>query len=242
MKILMMFWSLFLINNAEACLKREQLQSIETKEKEYLLNRIPPAFSDAVQTGLLKMEVGSEQAEECSARLTFSLPGLDLDQARALLDADIAKKIMLNAQGYGLPETTNPSTVFKVDVDKLTPSKSDVLQTSELGKLRASVELMYAMLTQARAALSAGGNAVKWSSTYKQAQVEKCTARNTPTQGCVCWAEGLESKASEQQVRYQAYLVSNPYAYATGATQQFNKINTEIAKACGLTNKLSWQN
>lgn len=238
MKILMMFLSLFLINNAEACLKMEQLQTIEAKEKAYLLNRIPPAFGDAVQAGLLKMEVRAEQEVACGARLIFSLPSVDLDQARALLDADIAKKIMLNAQGYGLPETTNASAVFKVDVDKLTPSKSEVLQTSELGKLRASVELMYAILTQARAALSAGGNAVKWSSTYKQAQVEKCTAQNTPTQGCVCWAEALESKASEQQIRYQAYLVSNPYAYATGATQQFNKINTETAKTCGLTNKV----
>lgn len=240
MKILMMFWSLFLINNAEACLKMEQLQSIETKEKEYLLNRIPPAYSDAVQAGLLKMEVRAEQAEACSARLTFNLPSLDLDQARALLDADMAKKIMLNAQGYGLPETTNPSAVFKVDVDKLTPSKSEVLQTSELGKLRASVELMYAMLTQARAALNMGGNTLKWSQTYKQAQVDKCTVQNTQTQGCVCWAEALESKASEQQMRYQAYLVSNPYAYATGATQQFNKINTETAKTCGLTNKVNF--
>lgn len=124
---------------SKACLKDEQLLKLVKKEQAYLLERVPPAFGDAVQAGLLKMEVRAEQAEACSARLTFSLPNLDLDQARALLDADIAKKIMLNAQGYGLPETTNPSAVFKVDVDKLMPSKSEVLQTSELGKLRASV-------------------------------------------------------------------------------------------------------
>lgn len=222
---------------SKACLKDEQLLKLAKQEQAYLLERVPPAFGDAVQFGLVKLEMRAEQADACSARVIFSLPSEDLEQARALLDANIAKKIMLSAQGYGLPETTNPSAVFKVDVDKLAPSKNGVLQTSELGKLRASVELMYAMLTQARAELNAGGNAIKWSQGYKQAQVEKCSAQNGQTRACACWADALEAKASEQQMRYQAYLISNPYAYATGATQQFNKINAEATKTCGLNNK-----
>lgn len=222
------------------CLNDVQMRALENKERDYLLSRVPPAFEDALASGGLKMVMQNSAEKTCAVQLNVTLPEQDLVEARKVLAEQPAKQIMLAAQGYGLPETTGLSADFELDLTSLSPQKGDTLQTAPLGKVRATIELMYAMLTQARAELQGTVNTEKWVQPFKDQQIRNCTNQySQATQACVCWADNLEGKVSAKQMRYQAYLASNPYALATGASKTYTDLNQESAKNCGLIGKVN---
>lgn len=219
-----------------ACLDQQSLQRLADKEMQYLVQRIPPAFGDAVSDQLILQRMDVKDAGSCQVRWQLTLPAADIAEAQALLQADPAKQIMLTAQGYQIPEHTNLEAEFAVDPATLQPLHQEVLQTASLGKLRASVELMYAMLTQARTSGSA--KLLPWtqaelqsaqSSCQQQFQVDKSEA------ACSCYSRGLAEKYSARQVKYNRYLLTNPYAFATGHGADFKQLDKSLQASCGLT-------
>lgn len=218
-----------------ACLETSALNTLSQQEMQYMLQRIPPAFADAVADQQVHGQLTLNNANDCTVRWQVTLPATDLAEAQAVLQADPAKQIMLNAQGYHIPETTTPQAVFSVDAAGLKPRHQDTLQTAELGKMRASIELMYAMLTQSRANQQTA--AQPWSAQDQQALLSYCQQRY-PEEGsstaCACYAQGLSAQYSPRQVRYNQYLASNPYAFASGNGGAYKQLEKSLQKSCGL--------
>lgn len=221
------------------CLDANALQKLSNNETEYLLGRIPPAFSDAVADKKIQFKMYDAKADTCQANLEVTLPENDVREANLLLAADPAKKIILFSQGYTLPETTALNAIFTVDPVSLQISHTDTLQSGALGKLRASIEMMYAMLTQQRANIDEKTqNNAPWSAEFRQRQIAKCSSQFAAIQqaetGCECQISKTSAIASERQMRYIEYVNSNPYAQATGASKNFAAVKSQIQLACGL--------
>lgn len=223
------------------CLNAAQLATLQQNETQFLLGRIPPAFAHALQDKqvTLQMTEATDSTEGCAAKFTVEVPAADLAEANALLDADIAKKIMLTAQGYALPESTKLEAVFKVDAVTLALPAKEGLQVAALGKVRASVEMMYAMLTQSHANIDMNTpNTVAWSADFKAQQLKACedtfTATPNVQSACACRAEGIAKQVTERQMAYISYVKSNPYALATGANNTYDVLEKNINLGCTL--------
>lgn len=222
-----------------ACLDSNALQKLKNNEVEYMLGRIPPAFSDAVADKKIEFKMQVAEASTCQVNFEVTLPESDVKEANLMLAADPAKKIILFSQGYVLPETTTLNAAFTVDPVSLQASHADILQSGKLGKLRASIEMMYAMLTQQRANIDEKmQNNQPWSTEFRQQQFVKCTKQFESTHqaatGCECQISKTSAIASERQMRYVEYVDSNPYAQATGASKNFSAVKSQIQSGCGL--------
>lgn len=248
MNIKRSFWIVFFSGLSQlsdaACLNTTQLQTLQQNEQRYLLNRIPPAFAHAVSDQQVTLSVTEKQDQPCTAVLVLNLPSAHLQEANAVLDADPAKKIMLSAQGYAIPATTPLEATFTVVPASLEIPAPETLQTSALGQLRASVELMYSLITQARANLKENAeNTVPWSSAYQQTNTQRCSEKYTVPAGqdmasaCTCQANTLAKHVSERQMTYINYVRSNPYAVATGSSQYYAGLERQAQLACGLVPK-----
>lgn len=227
-----------------ACLTPTQLNTLAQNEQTYLLNRIPPAFAHAVSDQDVTLIVSEANAEICSAKLAITVPDAHIDEATTILDADPAKKIMLSAQGYAIPSATQLEAVFNVTPSTLAIPSSEVLQTAELGKLRASVEMMYSLITQSRASnIDSTQNTTPWSITYQQENAKQCAEKWVAQPGqdtvvaCACRAKQLSAQVNERQMAYIDYVKSNPYAMATGSSQSFATLEKQALLACGLVTK-----
>lgn len=248
MSIKRSFWIVFFSGLSQlcdaACLNPSQLEALQKNELSYMLNRIPPAFAHAVSDQQVTLKVTEQQAEPCTAALVVNVPEAHLKEAQAVLEADPAKSIMLAAQGYAIPNTTALDATFKVVPSNLEIPSAETLQTAKLGQLRASVELMYSLITQARANLPDNAqNATPWSTAYQQANAKRCSEKYMLSSGqdmagaCACQANTLAKHVSERQMEYIDYVRSNPYAVATGSSQYFARLESETLLACGLTAK-----
>ena len=204
-----------------------------------MLGRIPPAFADAVVDKSVSVKAASVEAEICSAKILVTVPEQDIQAANAILAADPAKKIILFSQGYSLPETTHLSAIFKLDEKTLQVVHQDTLHSAELGKLRASVEMMYSMITQSRADIDPQSrNSLAWGKEFTQQQTANCskTFINSANvvAGCECQVQKLAEVVSEKQMRYLDYVNSNPYAQGTGSGKNFAEIKRNVDASCGL--------
>jgi hypothetical protein len=215
-----------------SCLSSSQLSQLGQTESDYLIQQIPPALKHAVHANEVTIAVESVDGESCQAKLVVTVPQADVDEANAVLDTQPAKKIMLSAQGYGLPQGTQHEAVFTVDTSTLEIANADILQTAPLGKLRASLELMYALITQKRAELSESQKNTKpWPKETKQLVVSSCSAHQKLAV-CTCIAEQYALTISSHQMEYIQYIRENPYALATGANQGFEAVKQKAESAC----------
>lgn len=218
------------------CLTESQLRQLIQQEIQYLTRQIPPAFKQALQAGTVKVEVKSDAItkpiDTCSAQLVVTLPQADIDAANAVLDAEPAKKIMLNAQGYGLPQSTTESAIFNVDATRLTIAHADILQTAPLGKLRASIELMYAFITQKHAQVTAiQTNNSAWPQALKDTVVASCSLKLAESV-CTCIAEQYAHIIPANQMESIQYVRENPYALANASNQGFETLKQQAETSC----------
>lgn len=222
---------LFMQSIANAgCLSEQQLIELNNRETQYLSEKIPPAFRYALAEKAISIGMESVAGEGCQAKLVVNLPQADIDEATAVLDAQPAKKIMLSAQGYALPQATKNEAIFTVDAEKLTVANADIPQTAPLGKLRASIELMYAFITQKRSVVSdMQTNNTPWPEALTAQVVASCSST---TVDCHCIAAQYALSIPEEQMTYIQSNAENPYAMATGANQGFEAIKQKAKDAC----------
>lgn len=222
---------------AQACVDTVALEKLASSELNYMLNRIPPAFADAVADGQVQGRMQLEAADTCQVAWQLTLPAADMQEAQAILQAQPAKQIMLAAQGYEIPTQSPVIAVFAVDEKRMQPQAKEILQTAPLGKVRASVELMYAMLTQARA--DGPNPQVAWTATDMEQLNAQCVtqfaSQQEIAQSCSCRTQEIAGRFSARQVRYNQYLASNPYAFATGNGEAFKQLDKQSQQHCGLT-------
>lgn len=216
-----------------ACLDRQALQQLNQQEIAYLNARIPPAFADALDDGLIQSEMQVENAQPCTVRWQLTLPQADIDAAQQLLAAQPARQIMLSAQGYQLPAQPEQHASFVYELASGQVAKADTLQTAALGKLRASVELMYAMLTQARASLDSS-TVAPWTAAQRAQATAHCAQNNRgmPEASCQCVTDKFAATIGFRQWRYYTYLLSNPYAYASGEGAAIKQLDKQHQQAC----------
>jgi hypothetical protein len=230
---------LLTITAQAACLSDAALQQVSQNELNFMLGRIPPAFADAVADKSVSVKAVSAEAEMCSAKILVTVPEQDIQAANAILARDPAKKIILFSQGYSLPETTQLSATFKLDEKTLQVAHQETLHSAELGKLRASVEMMYSMITQSRADIDPQSrNSLAWGKEFAQQQTANCSktfinSANVAA-GCECQVQKLAEVVSEKQMRYVDYINSNPYAQGTGSGKNFAEIKRNVDASCGL--------
>lgn len=214
------------------CLSSEQLGRLTQTEVEYLSQKIPPVFKHTLEQKQIKVDIQAADGDGCEAKLVVKLPQADVDEANAFLDAQPAKKIMLSAQGYALPQGTDHQATFTVDANKLTIADADILQTAPLGKLRASLELMYAFLTQKRAEVTPSqSNDLPWPTAIKQQELANCSANKTEAV-CGCIIDQYALKIPANQMEYIQYIRTNPYALAMGADQVYEEVKQKAASVC----------
>jgi hypothetical protein len=240
MRIALASITFFITFTAQAnCLNEAALQQVSQNELNYMLGRIPPAFADAVADKTVTIKAVPADTDACSAKVEVTVPEQDVKEANAILARDPAKKIILFSQGYTLPETTQLSAVFKLDEKTLQVAHQDTLHSAELGKLRASIEMMYAMITQARADIPTDSrNSTPWNKEFINQHVADCSnafsnSANVAT-GCACQVKKLAEVVTEKQMRYVDYINSNPYAQGTGAGKNFAEIKRNVDASCGL--------
>lgn len=215
-----------------SCLTDTELSALNQDESKYLVKKIPPYFKHQLEAGSISVSMKMVDKEACTVSLNLTLPKSDIAEANMILDAQPAKKIMLSAQGQSLPNAMENNAIFTVDTSKLKVTEADVLQTSPLGKLRGSVELMYALLTQERAKVDLNTtNNVPWPDNYKQGFINTCTEKNNQTM-CACMAAEYASKITANQMVYIDYVRANPYALATGVNQAFEALTEKVTLAC----------
>lgn len=234
--MLRLFIFVFSILNASvvlaACLSSSQLNELSEKETDYLSQKIPPAFKHALEANEVSVGVEAVKGEDCLARLVVKVPQAHIDEANAVLDGQPAKKIMLGAQGYELPQKMMNEATFNVDANSLAIANADILQTAPFGKLRASLELMYAFITQKRADVTGDQqNTTPWPSALMQ-QVATSCKDSVSTSVCACIAEQYATKLTPHQMEYIQYIRENPYALATGANNGFEIVKRNAESVC----------
>lgn len=224
-----------------ACPGPEAIEQLRQQELRYLLEKVPPAFRHGVEDQLITLNMRALDGTECRAALTIHLPADDIAAGHKLMEADPAKRIMLFSQGYALPEAPASTAEFGLSSDKPGPRHADTLQTAPLGKLRASVELLYATLSQARAALSdIASNATPWNPVFRTGEINLCKSRllaDDADAACACRADGLARALNQRQMEYQNYIRANPYAMATGVGRAFDALESQTEQSCGLRRK-----
>lgn len=214
------------------CLSDSQLTQLTEKETRYLSQKIPPAFKHALADKTVKVAVEAVEGEGCQAKLVLTLPQADIDEANAVLDAQPAKKIMLSAQGYALPQETLNTASFTVTPASLEIPNADILQTAPFGKLRASVELMYSFITQKRSNLSdAQTNEAPWPEALTAQVVASCVSK-AKTVDCSCVAKQYALSIPARQMEYILSNEENPYAIGAGANQGFKSIKQKASSMC----------
>lgn len=227
---------------AEDCMSPDKLKQLENNETTYMLGRIPPAFRHGLEDKRITMQLRVEADNSnsiCKVREVITIPQEEISEAELVLEQDTAKRILLFSQGYSLPSSETLEASFAADPISLEIEHRDTLQSGELGKLRASLEMMYAMLSQSRAVKIESADAIKpWSVQFKLKNQKSCQLK-FPSEGnaeqvCECLSFKLSQRYSERKLDYLDYVLSNPYAKATGLAEDYEKELGEIYSNCRL--------
>ena len=228
------------LNPAYACLDNQAIAQLKAHEETYLMSRNVATMTDAIEDKLLTIQV-KQIEDSCSVAISYQLPAQDIAEANKLLDSNPAKRIMLAGQGYVLPTQSPLLAHAGVNLNPLSIQTQDILQSADLGRNRASVELLYATLAQARAVVNLESkNTEPWPASLLQQEQNLCESRytsDTKPDGCSCKTEAISKKISPRQLRYIKYLQNDPYSSATGALASYNHLSEQINFECKLTKR-----
>jgi hypothetical protein len=218
---------------AFACNNPEILKVIQKVEQEKLLDNAPTfkhAWDD--QKIILTFSNSQSKGDFCIANMTVELPKEDIEQVNQYLEANPAKRILLAAQGYAVPnESTTVEYLFQ-------PDGSDFNESNQaLSQLHNNIEFTYQTLAQERAIIpDNASNKTPWSKNTIQTEIANCeslaTKQNQSNKHCNCRVEKLSDLLSQRQMELVHFINSQPFATATGVLNNFNKISNNINNIC----------
>jgi len=233
------------LNTANAaCDDANIITQIKNIEVNKLLENAP-TFRHAWEDNTIKLDVTATNIQRdghCIAIMQMTIPQQDLDEVNAYLNENPAKRILLGAQGYSIPENSiiKVEYFYKVEANKPTP---DNMHNQVLTSLHSSLEYMYQTLAQQRVVLKKDvKNTASWSETNIQAEREVCMTTlqaNVPdlAGACACRVEALSQVISPRQRELVSFIQNQPYSAATGVLNSYQNINNEINRACGNLSK-----
>lgn len=211
-------------------------------ESEKLLTNAP-TFRHGWEDGAIKLEFADAAIRDtgCGATMRLELPQSDLDQVNAYLDRNPAKRILLGAQGYAIPEN------HRIAIDYLYVMQGDqVLPKNEgnkpLADLHHSIEFMYQLLAQIRADIQPDTvNGQPWPEAVRSRERQRCMqtlkAEEATESACDCRVEKLAAKLSPRQLELVDFLLEQPYSTATGALIGYTEQSKAINYGCKLAKR-----
>lgn len=231
-----------------ACDDTATIAALKKIESAKLLENAPTfrhAWEDnAIQLEFIDAKVNSQSAvPSCVATLQLTLPQPDLDEVNSYMDENPAKRILLGAQGYTIPE----SIINKVDYFYSIENKQvmPINQSNQaLNSLHSNIEFMYQTLAQERVVLKKSvKNTQTWTEEAKKAELESCkrtyqVAAGDLESACTCRLDTLSNTISPRQMELINFIQKQPYSAATGALNSYAYASKEINNDCNnLTRK-----
>lgn len=238
-KNLMVFVLMLLIYRGAlaSCSDPSAIGKLTTIETEKLLSNAP-TFKQAWEDKAIQIVFSNlkDQGNECVALLKLQLPQADLDEANQHLDQNPAKRILIAAQGYSVPDSTTIEVPFTYQIidGKVLPSNPN---TPELKALHNNIEYTYQLLAQLRIHVDENAtNQQAWSNSELQASTNSClnnkAFKSKDVNFCSCRTEKLSKSISAKQMELVNYIETQPFSIATGSMNGFNKLNEKISDAC----------
>lgn len=221
----------------------EDVNALLATESARLLENAPTfrhAWED--KTAQLSFSQPKATPEGCVATMQLTLPQADLDEVNADLNGNPAKRILLSAQGYTVPEQAVQQVEYHYQMQdgKAVP----LANNQALNQLHSSLEYMYQNLAQQRIALKKGvKNTVAWDDTLRQTEKAQCMQKLAVAVGnlefaCTCRVDNLSRILSPRQMELVHFIESQPYSAATGALNAYTHTSKEINEDCSnLTKK-----
>ena len=225
--------SFFVMHLAQAaCVKDTYLKQLNEQEVQYMLNRVPPAFSHAVQDQQIIYTHHVEDQQNCIVSVHIQLPQAHITEAQAKLDSDPSKKILLFAQGYSLPDKTEVMAKYSLDPHTLMANTNETLQSGELGKLRASIEMMYSLITEKRLNELSQSVNLQWSQPDLDKSIKACESSKKSKQYCECNVQFFAQHLQPRDFENLQYSQSNPYAFASVKNDFLSELTQKNESAC----------
>lgn len=229
---------------ALACDGPAALQQLQARESQTLLKNAP-SFRHGWDDGHIQLRFGLGQAsaDGCTASMQLELPQADLDEVNAYLEQHPAKRILLGAQGYAVPEQRLITVDYRYLLDdggKVSPHNEG---NKPLNDLHHSIEFMYQLLAQTRAEVNAeSANSVAWPAAARAEELKRCaqtlkSERASIEAACSCRVDKLATKLSARQMELVDFLLDQPYSTATGALIGYTEQSKAINHGCGLAKR-----
>lgn len=225
----------FVSSHVFACDTAEIKQQLSQLESQTLLKNAP-TFRHAWDDGAIKLDWTSirQENDRCIAQMNLSLPEADLQQALQYMEQNAAKRILLAAQGYAVPDQTKQSVefVYQLANGKVMPFNEGNLS---LRQLHNNLEYTYQLLAQIRINVSAQtSNTTAWPAELKASEKSSCVASGkSSATACDCRVVELEKVISPRQKELVDFIRSQPYAMAAGSMDSFVSLSKQIDSRCG---------
>lgn len=223
---------LLLAQQAVACDTASLIPAFQAHETKVLLENAP-TFKHAWEDKKIAMQLQASPASPCVIAMQLMIPEQDIKEAKQYLDANPSKRILLAAQGYALPETTQNNVTVNLD------AKGQLTDNNlALKQLHSNLEYMYQLLAQIRSEYKPNqSNTVAWSTAQKQALITQCAKQyraDNLENACACRVSAFEKTISPRQMELIDFIQLQPYSKATGALASFVEYDLQTAHSCGL--------
>lgn len=223
--------------NALACADSDDMAQLKQIESEKLLSNAP-TFKQAwiEKTISIKFTPKRTIDNQCMASFEIQLPQKDIDEATQHLDQNPAKRILLAAQGYAVPDKISIETPFYYQMTngRAVPSE---LKNTELKSLHNNLEYTYQLLAQLRANVDEKSvNETPWRTEEINAAIQTCrnkqSSKSEAVNFCPCRIEQLSKNISAKQMELINYIETQPFSVATGSLNGFQKLSEKVNHEC----------
>ena len=236
--LIAIFLSLLAMNyqNALAC-NDDAMAQLKQIEMGKLLSNAP-TFKQAWIAGTISIKFSSPKTSEnqCLASFEIKLPQIDIDEATQHLDQNPAKRILIGAQGYAVPDksTIEIPYYYQMTNNKVVPVD---LKNTELKSLHNNLQYTYQLLAQLRANVDEKSiNQTPWNSQEIDAAIQSClnqaSSKSQDSNFCPCRIDQLAKNISAKQMELINYIQTQPFSVATGSLNGFQKLSEKINHEC----------
>lgn len=238
-RLIAIFLSLLALNyqSALACNDEDAMAQLKQIEADKLLSNAP-TFKQAwiEKTISIKFTPQKTSDNQCQASFEIKLPQVDIDEATQHLDQNPAKRILVAAQGYAVPDKTTIEIPYHYQMtnNKVVPID---LKNSELKSLHNNLEYTYQLLAQLRANVDERSiNQTAWGTQVMDAAIQSCrnqaSSKSQESNFCPCKIEQLAKHISAKQMELINYIQTQPFSVATGSLNGFQKLSEKINHEC----------
>lgn len=220
---------LFFTQAVFACDTASLIPIFQTNETKTLLENAP-TFKHAWQDKTILLSLQADPNQACNLMMQLNIPQQDIDEAKQHLDANPAKRILLAAQGYALPESNQQQLTIALNQQGELTENNPALK-----QLHSNLEYMYQLLAQLRTEILPNQtNTTAWPNAQKQTLLDECNAKHSNDSGCNCRLNAFEKTINPKQMELITFIEQQPYSKATGALASFVAFDKQTRFSCGL--------